>query len=95
MHCRYCFRRHFPYGAQRDLDSAVDAIAADSSIKEIILSGGDPLLLDDPALEQQHHVVDDTTTESCVLGTCASDVRSAYNAREGVREDNASFTRSY
>ena len=50
VNCRYCFRRHFPYGAQRDLDSAVDAIAADSSIKEIILSGGDPLLLDDPAL---------------------------------------------
>ena len=46
VHCRYCFRRHFPYaeetaatGAWRD---AVACIAADRSIDEVILSGGDP-----------------------------------------------------
>jgi L-lysine 2,3-aminomutase len=49
VHCRYCFRRHFPYaeetaatGQWRD---AVDAIRADASIDEVILSGGDPLSL--------------------------------------------------
>lgn len=50
VHCRYCFRRHYDYGA--DLDTgrprwtgAVAAIAADESIDEAILSGGDPLSL--------------------------------------------------
>jgi len=49
IHCRYCFRRHFPYaeetaaaGGWRD---AVALIAADASIDEVILSGGDPLSL--------------------------------------------------
>ncbi len=47
VHCRYCFRRHFDYqsntpGRARWRDS-LDYIAADSSIKEVILSGGDPL----------------------------------------------------
>lgn len=48
IHCRYCFRRHFPY---RDhtlagrLDAAVEYIAARSDIEEVILSGGDPLTL--------------------------------------------------
>jgi EF-P beta-lysylation protein EpmB len=49
IHCRYCFRRHFPYaeetaaaGGWRD---AVGLIAADASIDEVILSGGDPLSL--------------------------------------------------
>ena len=54
VHCRYCFRRHFPYQQHRDhnLDQALTAISADSSISEIILSGGDPLILDDGALAQ-------------------------------------------
>jgi len=49
IHCRYCFRRHFPYaeetaaaGGWRD---AIALIAADASIDEVILSGGDPLSL--------------------------------------------------
>jgi EF-P beta-lysylation protein EpmB len=54
IHCRYCFRRHYPYadlGASNPrLRGAVDAIAADSSLTEVILSGGDPLLLDDGPL---------------------------------------------
>lgn len=49
VHCRYCFRRHFPYAeelAARDQwREAVAAIAANSSIHEVILSGGDPLSL--------------------------------------------------
>ena len=49
VHCRYCFRRHFPYAEEnprRDWPAVVDAIAADDSIHEVILSGGDPLTLD-------------------------------------------------
>ncbi len=54
INCRYCFRRHFPYQAHRDRDlrTALDAIAGDNSIEEVILSGGDPLILSDPALAQ-------------------------------------------
>lgn len=54
VNCRYCFRREFPYaesGATRaGVESGVEAIAADASIHEVILSGGDPLLLDDERL---------------------------------------------
>lgn len=49
VHCRYCFRRHFPYAeetAARDgWREAVDAIRADEGIEEVLLSGGDPLSL--------------------------------------------------
>ena len=54
IHCRYCFHRHFPYGematGQRYLRKAVDFIAEDPSLTEVILSGGDPLMLDDDYL---------------------------------------------
>ncbi len=54
IHCRYCFRRHFPYDATPRGDDAVDAtcayVAADPSLHEVILSGGDPLLLSDESL---------------------------------------------
>jgi EF-P beta-lysylation protein EpmB len=49
INCRYCFRRHFPYGeetaAAGGWHEAVAAIAADPDIEEVILSGGDPLSL--------------------------------------------------
>lgn len=49
IHCRYCFRRHFPYSeTQRETNNwqpALAYIAADPSIEEVILSGGDPLCL--------------------------------------------------
>jgi len=54
VNCRYCFRREFPYAesgvSQAGLAAALDAIAADGSLTEVILSGGDPLLLDDARL---------------------------------------------
>jgi len=52
VHCRYCFRRNFPYNEHTSaaLRPAIDAVAQDASIEEVILSGGDPLLLDDQAL---------------------------------------------
>lgn len=49
VHCRYCFRREFPYESQTDAAGrhagAIAAVAADPSIQELILSGGDPLSL--------------------------------------------------
>ncbi len=49
VHCRYCFRRHFPYqslqAGQQDWRAAAQRIAASGQIKEVILSGGDPLTL--------------------------------------------------
>jgi len=46
IHCRYCFRRHFPYAeetaAAAGWRDAVEAIGNDASIDEVILSGGDP-----------------------------------------------------
>jgi EF-P beta-lysylation protein EpmB len=54
IHCRYCFRRHFPYTEARaatdDWQPALDYIAADASLREVILSGGDPLSLSDQRL---------------------------------------------
>jgi EF-P beta-lysylation protein EpmB len=54
VHCRYCFRREFPYAEQTTESSrwseALDEIARDTSIEEVILSGGDPLSLSDSRL---------------------------------------------
>lgn len=54
VHCRYCFRRHFPYQdnnpSREDWRQAVDYIRADRSIKEVIFSGGDPLVASDRQL---------------------------------------------
>lgn len=54
VHCRYCFRRHFPYGdhalGAEALEAALEYVCADRSIHEVILSGGDPLSLGDDAL---------------------------------------------
>ena len=56
IHCRYCFRRHFPYAeetAARDgWRDAVDLIRQDASIEEVLLSGGDPLSLSNGKLAE-------------------------------------------
>src|SRR3954470_16480330 len=49
VHCRYCFRREYPYSSTR-LNEALNEIATDDSIEEVILSGGDPLSLSDARL---------------------------------------------
>ncbi len=47
IHCRYCFRRHWPYEQSptslEQWQSALSTICGDDSIHEVILSGGDPL----------------------------------------------------
>lgn len=53
VHCRYCFRREFPYDEQKDGPRWRDALAhleRDEDIEELILSGGDPLCLTDARL---------------------------------------------
>lgn len=56
VHCRYCFRRHFPYSqgphSVTQWESALEDLAADETIEEVILSGGDPLTLVDDHLLQ-------------------------------------------
>jgi EF-P beta-lysylation protein EpmB len=54
VHCRYCFRRHFPYSEENarsgEWQEALDYLKGDASIHEVILSGGDPLALSDERL---------------------------------------------
>lgn len=53
VHCRYCFRRQFPYAEHASgqrFDAALAALQASPDLHELILSGGDPLMLDDNAL---------------------------------------------
>lgn len=56
VHCRYCFRRHFPYGEESALQQgwqpALEHLRADPTITEVILSGGDPWSLSDRRLKQ-------------------------------------------
>lgn len=52
MHCRYCFRRHFEYETQRkSYEKELKNISEDPTIKEVILSGGDPLSLSNDTLQ--------------------------------------------
>ena len=56
VHCRYCFRRHYPYSfAPKSIERwlpALEYIQNDQSIHEVILSGGDPLTVVDEHLAQ-------------------------------------------
>ncbi len=55
IHCRYCFRRHFPYADNRPSragwEQSLDYIASDTTIEEVILSGGDPLAISNSHLD--------------------------------------------
>jgi len=54
IHCRYCFRREFPYAEANpraaDWRQAFNYLVSDASIDEVILSGGDPLSLTNQGL---------------------------------------------
>jgi EF-P beta-lysylation protein EpmB len=53
VHCRYCFRREYPYAdasAVNHWPAVLDALRADPSVVEVILSGGDPLSLSNATL---------------------------------------------
>lgn len=49
IHCRYCFRRHFPYSEETAAtdrwQSSLAYLRANPTISEVLLSGGDPLSL--------------------------------------------------
>ena len=55
IHCRYCFRKDFPYPETNpNTHHFKDALAycrKDNTINEVILSGGDPLSLEDSVLQ--------------------------------------------
>lgn len=55
MHCRYCFRQNFSYEPTPGFTEELKLIEQDISIKEIILSGGDPLTLSDKNLQSLIH----------------------------------------
>lgn len=54
VHCRYCFRRHFPYADHTRWGDGwgrvLDWLAASPDVEEVILSGGDPLAVGDDRL---------------------------------------------
>lgn len=56
VHCRYCFRRQFPYAdnqnSRQQWHEALGYIREDATIEEVILSGGDPLVATDDQLRQ-------------------------------------------
>ncbi len=56
VNCRYCFRRHFPYGeeaaAANGWREALDWLRSNPDIDEVLLSGGDPLALSTPKLAE-------------------------------------------
>ncbi len=56
IHCRYCFRRHYPYDEKgycwQQIEDNIQVIEKDHSISEVILSGGDPLSLSDHRFSQ-------------------------------------------
>lgn len=55
VYCRYCTRKHFTakdqvFPSKSDYDQALDYFKSHKGIKEVILSGGDPLTLSDDRL---------------------------------------------
>jgi len=56
INCRYCFRRHYPYEEQRKSSrhrqATLNQLLENDELKELILSGGDPLILPDSQLEK-------------------------------------------
>jgi lysine 2,3-aminomutase len=57
VYCRYCTRKHFTGGEQAfvrsgEYDQALSYIRSRTGVREVILSGGDPLTLSDSILER-------------------------------------------
>lgn len=57
VYCRYCTRKHFTakdqvFPSTQDYEQALLYIRSNPAIREVILSGGDPLTLSDSRLEQ-------------------------------------------
>lgn len=56
VHCQYCFRQDFPYKSHRQSRqerlNLIESWRSDRHLKEVILSGGDPLSLSDRDLQE-------------------------------------------
>lgn len=56
VHCRYCFRRHFPYQdnqlSQPQFDALLAYLREHPEVNEVILSGGDPLVTSNARLQR-------------------------------------------
>lgn len=73
MHCRFCFRRSFPYAKGDDLGSTdvylkqeLSYIENDTTVEEVILSGGDPLSLPDSVLVPLLKKIDQIKHVRCI-----------------------------
>lgn len=73
IHCRYCFRREFPYAeqiaARGGWDDAVDALRARPGVREAILSGGDPLSLSNRRLGELVAKLEQTSIQTLRIHT--------------------------
>jgi EF-P beta-lysylation protein EpmB len=73
LHCRYCFRREFPYRAQlaarADWAPAIAALRDVADAKEAILSGGDPLSLSNRRLGDLLARIGDTAVSTVRIHT--------------------------
>jgi EF-P beta-lysylation protein EpmB len=73
LHCRYCFRREFPYQAQlaarADWAPAIAALRNVADAKEAILSGGDPLSLSNRRLGELLARIADTAVKTVRIHT--------------------------
>ena len=65
VHCRYCFRRHFPYAdqvaAKDRWEPALRELQRMTDVTEVILSGGDPLSLDNRRIGELLHRIEELT----------------------------------
>ena len=57
LYCRYCLRKHFTgqeqaFVGSQEYEAALDYLRASTGVREVILSGGDPLTLSDSRLER-------------------------------------------
>jgi EF-P beta-lysylation protein EpmB len=65
VHCRYCFRREYPYAdasVGNRWPEVVAALRDDPSVREVILSGGDPLSLSNAALTRAVRALEEVTS---------------------------------
>jgi EF-P beta-lysylation protein EpmB len=73
IHCRYCFRREFPYGdhlaSRGDWSQAIDELRAAGDVREAILSGGDPLSLSNRRLGELVARLADTSVATVRIHT--------------------------
>jgi L-lysine 2,3-aminomutase len=73
IHCRYCFRREFPYAeqlaARGDWDEAVARLSAHPQAREVILSGGDPLSLSNRRLADLVAKIEATSVQTLRIHT--------------------------